>query len=211
MKRDSIAFLISGTMFGLLIGWIIGSQQTGPAVQAPASAAAPAGQPAAPQPAPPPLDAGRVAELERIANAEPANQQARVDLGNLYFNAERFAEAVPWYEAALTLDPRDVNASTDLGVCYYYLQQDDRALAQFAHSLSVDPDHVKTLFNQGVVRAFGKQDLEGATAAWERVVALAPESEEGRRASQIIEGLKSGHSGAGGPAAPGNAPGRGSE
>lgn len=194
MKRDSLVFLLSGTVFGLLIGWIIGSQQG-----APAAPAAPAAEAAATQPAaspPPPLDTQRIAELERVADAEPDNVAARVELGNEYFNAERFEQAVPWYEAALQLDPRNVNASTDLGVCYYYTQQDDRALAQFEHSLSVDPDHVKTLFNQGVVRAFGKQDLAGATESWRRVVALAPESEEGRRAKQILEGLESGHTGA---------------
>ena len=67
-----------------------------------------------------------------------------------------------------------------------------------AHSLSIDPKHVKTLFNQGIVLAFGKQDLQGASDAWQKVIAIAPNSEEGKRAKQIIDGLKSGHAGAGG-------------
>jgi tetratricopeptide (TPR) repeat protein len=106
----------------------------------------------------------------------------------------------------LKLDPKNVNASTDLGVCYYYTQQDDRALAQFEHSLSIDPNHVKTLFNQGIVRAFGKQDLEGATQSWQRVMAVAPDSEEGKRVKQILDGLKSGHSGTGGAGSAGSTP-----
>lgn len=201
MKRDSLVFLISGTVFGILIGWLIGSQQ-GAAVQTPPSAnPAPAAQTQA-APAAAPLDTARAAALEKTAKAEPANAKVRVELGDLYFNAERFDQAVPWYEAALKLDPRDVNASTDLGVCYYYTQQDDKALAQFDHSLSIDPRHVKTLFNQGIVRAFGKQDLPGATESWERVIAVAPDSEEGKRAKQIMDGLKSGHA---------NTPGKGSD
>ena len=200
MKRESIVFLLSGTVFGLLVGWMIGSQQTRPAPPPAAASAAPAppADQAAGQPPPPPLDTRQVAELERIANAEPGNATARAELGNLYFNAERFDQAVPWYEAALKLNPKDVNASTDLGVCYYYTQQDDRALAQFEHSLAIDPKHVKTLFNQGIVRAFGKQDIAGATESWQRVVEIAPDSEEGRRAKQILDGLKSGHSGGNG-------------
>jgi cytochrome c-type biogenesis protein CcmH/NrfG len=199
MKRESIVFLISGTAFGLLIGWMIGTQQTGPAPAAPVTAAGPA-QPATP--APPPLDTQRVAELEQAASANPSSAAPRVELGNLYFNAERFDQAVPWYEAALKLNPKDVNASTDLGVCYYYTQQDDRALAQFEHSLSMDPNHVKTLFNQGIVRAFGKQDLDGATKSWQRVLDVAPDSEEGRRVKQILDSLKTGHSGAVAPDSP---------
>lgn len=204
MKRESLAFLVSGVVFGVLVGWIVGSQQGTPA---PSTATTPAAAAPAAQgqttPPPPPLDTQRAAELEKTAKAEPSNAAARVELANLYFNAERFDLAAPWYEAALKLNPKDVNASTDLGVCYYYLQQDDRALTQFEHSLSIDPKHVKTLFNQGIVRAFGKQDLPGASESWEKVIAIAPDSEEGKRAKQIIDGVKSGHSGAGGqPAGP---------
>jgi tetratricopeptide (TPR) repeat protein len=210
LKRESFAFLISGVVFGVLVGWIVGSQQGTPATSAAnaPAAAAPAAQGQS-TPPPPPLDVQRAAELERVAKAEPANAAARVELANLYFNAERFDLAVPWYEAALKLMPKDVNASTDLGVSYYYTQQDDRALTQFEHSLSIDPRHVKTLFNQGIVLAFGKQDLQRASDAWQKVIAIAPDSEEGKRAKQILDGLKSGHSGVGGdPTTPGGA-GRG--
>ncbi len=53
-----------------------------------------------------------------------------------------------------------MDVSTDLAVAYYYTQQADRALAQLDHSLKIDPTHLKTLLNQGIIRAFGKQDLE---------------------------------------------------
>jgi hypothetical protein len=44
------------------------------------------------------------------------------------------------------------------------------------------------------VRAFGKQDLAGAGAAWTQVVALAPaDSPEARAAKQALDGLKSAH------------------
>ena len=61
-----------------------------------------------------------------------------------------------------------MNASTDLGIAYYYMNQPDRALQQFERSLAIDPKHTKTLLNVGIVRAFGKQDLEGAAKAWQR-------------------------------------------
>ena len=195
MNRESVVFAISGTMFGLLIGWILGAQQ------AAAPAAAPAGSPSAQlpaTPAPPPLDVQRAADLERQANAELTNAAVRVELGNVYFDAERYDIAISWYEAALKLDPTNVNASTDLGVSYYSSNQVDRALAQFEHSLSVDPGHTKTLLNQGIVRAFGKQDLEGATKSWERLVAIAPNSPEAARAKEALAAVASAHPGGAG-------------
>jgi tetratricopeptide (TPR) repeat protein len=197
VKTESIAFLVSGVFFGLLVGWMLGSQQAAPA---PPVAAAPAQAASSAPASAPALDTGRAAELEQNAKASPNDAAVRVELANLYFNAERFDLAVPWYEAALKLNPKDINATTDLGVCYYYTNQVDRALAQFDASLAMDPRHVKTLFNQGVVLAFGKQDLKGAQQAWERVVALSPDSEEGKRARQGLDGLKAAHSNSGGGA-----------
>ena len=55
------------------------------------------------------------------------------------------------------------------------MNQPDRALAQFDRSLAIDPKHTKTLLNIGIVRAFGKQDLEGAAEAWQQVIDVAPD------------------------------------
>ena len=201
MRKDALAFALSGTFFGLLIGWIIGSQQARPAVTAPppASAASASSGSGAPAPA---FDAARAAELERQANARPTDAAVRTALGNVYFDGERYDQAVTWYEAALALNPRDVDVSTDLAVAYYYTRQTDRALAQIDRSLQINPTHLKTLLNQGIIRAFGKQDLQGAAESWQRVVDIAPSSEEGRRAQQGLDGLKAAHASAPGGAAP---------
>jgi Flp pilus assembly protein TadD len=93
----------------------------------------------------------------------------------------------------VALNPKDVSVSTDLGVSYYYNNQPDLAIKQLEHSLQVDPKHPKTLLNMGVVRAFGKQDLKGATDVWRRLVEIAPDSPEGRQARQALETLSSAH------------------
>lgn len=206
MNRESLAFALSGVFFGLLVGWIIGSQH---GVSTPAPAAAPASASSESSPAAR-VDPAAVSRLEQQANAEPSNAAVRVELANLYFDAGQYEAAIPWYEAALKLDPKNVNASTDLGVAYYSMQQSqpDRALAQFDVSLRIDPRHLKTLLNQGIVRAFGKRDLAGAAESWEKVVAIAPTSEEGMRASQGLEGLRAAHAAA--AAQPGGANAAGS-
>jgi cytochrome c-type biogenesis protein CcmH/NrfG len=195
MHKESVFFGLAGVFFGLLAGWIIGSQQapgarTAAAV-APASSAAPASAPGTA--AAPPLDEARVSTLKATAERNPSDAETRVQLGNVYFDAERYADAIQWYEAALKVDPRNINASTDLGIAFYYTNKPDLALAQFEKSLAIDPRHSKTLLNVGIVRAFGKEDLDGAAQAWQKVIELAPDSPEAAVAKKGLDGMRSGH------------------
>jgi tetratricopeptide (TPR) repeat protein len=204
MKSDAIAFGIAGILFGLIAGWIIGSQLgVAPAPAAPAAAAAPQGGGSGTTRAAV-LDETQVNALKTVAARETANATPRVQLGNLYFDAERYDEAIKWYADAIKLSPKDVDVSTDLGVSYYYSNQPDKALEQFNHSLSLDPKHGKTLLNVGIVKAFGKQDLDGAAKAWQEVIRLAPDSPEGQAAKRALDSLQSAHSpAAGAPAGEG--------
>lgn len=201
MRTDNIVFAVAGVVFGLLAGWVIGTQQAAgrvppPAAVQTAAAAAPAANPQGTRAAV--LDQSQVTALQSVAEKEPNNVQSRVQLGNLYFDAERYDDAIKWYSEAVKLDPKDVNVSTDLGVCYYYTNQPDKALAQLQHSLDIDPKHTKTLLNVGIVRAFGKQDLTGAAEAWQKVLDIAPDSPEGQAAKRALDAMKSAHPGVGG-------------
>ena len=210
MKPESIVLAIAGMFFGLLVGWVIGTQQGSPRLPQPAGVAAapsPAPQGGAQQaaaPAPAPVDESRAQALRNAAQQNSNDVQSRVELGNMYFDAGRYQDAVGWYDQAVKLAPKDVNVSTDLGVTYYYLNQPDRALQQFEHSLSVDPKHAKTLLNQGIVRAFGKRDLKGAVASWQRLTEVAPNSPEAGTARKALENLKSAHPDLGGGGPTGN-------
>jgi cytochrome c-type biogenesis protein CcmH/NrfG len=194
VSKDSLIVGVAGVFFGLLVGWIIGSQQGGGRPAAPPAAAASAPQNAGGgQPAPPPLDESRASGLKLTAQQNPSDAATRVELGNMYFDAGRFPEAVDWYQQALKIAPKDVNASTDLGIAYYYMNDPDKALAQFDKSLAVDPAHAKTLLNVGIVRAFGRQDLKGAVEVWQKILVVAPTSEEARAARQALDGVRSAH------------------
>src|SRR5204863_3486774 len=105
----------------------------------------------------------------------------------------RFDDALRWYQEAVKIEPRNVNASTDLGITYYYTNQPDKALEQFEQSLEIDPRHSKTLLNVGIVKAFGKQDLDGAAKAWQQVLEIAPASAEGQAAKRALDSLRSAH------------------
>jgi cytochrome c-type biogenesis protein CcmH/NrfG len=206
MKPESWVLGIAGVVFGLLVGWIIANQMahpTGDATVAASGSATPSSSGSADaQPQNPAggqgsaaatLDEARVRDLTAQANQRPKDAAVRAQLGNLYFDAERYSESVKWYEASLAIDQNNADVSTDLGVSYYYTNQTDRALQQFARSLAINPTHTKTMLNIGMVKAFGKQDLAGAAEAWRKVVELAPDSPEGRAARQALETLRQAH------------------
>jgi cytochrome c-type biogenesis protein CcmH/NrfG len=196
MKAAFIVYAATGAFFGLIVGWILGTQQaTGRVPFAAAAPAAQMGTAAAPPAAKPAIDEAQAAALRAIAEKDPANVQSRVQLGNMYFDAERYQDAIRWYDEAFKLNNRDVGVSTDLGVCYYYTDQADRAIRQLEESLRIDPAHTKTLLNLGIVKAFGKQDLAGATAAWQQVITLEPNSQEAQAAQRALANLQAAHPG----------------
>jgi len=204
MRSDSIVFAIAGICFGIILGWVIGTeqaskrgatqvqlqQQQSPTAAQPAATdadqnAAPAGS--ARQA--PPLDEGKVQGLLTIIKSDSKNVGAQVQMANTYFDSEKYPDAIKWYESSLKLDPKNVDASTDLGVSYYYSGRTDDALKQFEYSLKQNPTHAKTLFNKGIVLAFGKKDLQGATEAWQQVVKVAPGTPEAQAAAQGLQGI----------------------
>ena len=200
MKLESVVYAVAGVFFGLIVGWIIGSQQTSlssrasmpPQVEAaPAPASTSAAPPGAPAPAA--LDQAKVQALQAVVEKDSKNAVARAQLGNVYYDAGRYPDAIKWYAESLTLNPKDVDVSTDLGVSYYYNNEPDRAITQLEHSLTLNPSHAKTLLNLGVVKAFGKQDLKGATDVWKKLVDVAPQSPEGQQAKQALDSLSSAH------------------
>lgn len=190
MRHESTAFVIAAAFSASVIAWVVLAQRPADPVTLPATAAqrnAPVSDP------PPPIDGSRVGALREASERDTEDVASRVALGNVYFDAERFDEAILWYEQALALNPSDVDVSTDLGVSYFYTGQADRALHQFARSLAVEPRHSKTILNIGIVRAYAKQDLDGAETAWQQVIEIAPDSPEARAAQEALEAIRAAH------------------
>ena len=167
-----------------IMSWIIWSERPVPVTAVDTSPPAVAFSPGA-TPVPT-VNENRVAELQAAIQTDPEDVPSLLALASLYFEAHSFEEAAPWYERVLALSPDDVESSTNLGVSYFYVGSPDRAVAQFENSLRIAPDHPQTLLSLGIVRAFGLEDLEGAREAWERVIEVAPESNQATAAREAL-------------------------
>jgi cytochrome c-type biogenesis protein CcmH/NrfG len=182
--------LISGAclLLGLAVGYVIFGGQRAPGAVSFAAAPAPAPATAGPQPGL--MDEQQAQALRNILSRDPTNVQANTQLGHLYYDSGRFAEAVGPYKQALAIDSRNVNLSTDLGTALWYSGRPDEAIAQFAKSLAIDPTHPQTLFNLGIVKRDGKQDLAGAVQAWEKLLATNPSYPDRAKVDELLAQLK---------------------
>ena len=179
-------------VIGLAIGYLVRGSAAPSTVVAPqetAQAAQP-GQPArAPQQAMPSLDQMKqmadkqAAPLLEKLKANPKDADVLNQLGTLYRATHQFKTAIDYYQKSLDINPRNVGARTDLASCLYYLGDVDGALAQLDKSLSYDPKHMGTLMNIGIIRWKGKNDVDGAVAAWQKALKLNPDPQN----KQLIE------------------------
>lgn len=171
-------------LIGVLVGYLVrgSSNPAGQAAMAsaemqPAAAAASSGMG---QQAMPTLD-----DMKRMADkqAEPLLAKLKTDPKNLellnktaltYKAAHQFQEAIVYFQKALDVDPKNVAIRTDMASCIYYTGNVDGALAELNKSLTYDPKHPGTLMNIGIIKWQGKNDVDGAIAAWQTLLKLNP-------------------------------------
>ncbi len=181
---------VAGVLFGIIVGYLIATQQgVGTAASSvPATAAAPAA--VASSSTAPAINEQEIQAYKDILKNDPKNARAATELANRLYDAGRYAEAIVYYRQALATDPRNVAVSTDLATAIWYTGDADAAVAQFDRSLAIDPTHAQTLFNLGIVKSQGKSDYKGAAAAWEKLLASNPGYPEAERVRQLLMDAK---------------------
>lgn len=161
MKKEGLMMLVAGVILGAVLGFI-GTREyflRKMASAPPASAPQTQGQAASgAQGFDPAQHETMLAQLKAELDKNPADVEKRVMLGNIYYDAQRYDEAIPYYEQALKLQPKDANVLVDLGICYRFQKKYDEAIALFDKALAVEPDKKQALFNKAVVLGFDKGD-----------------------------------------------------
>jgi len=143
------------------------------------------------QQAPSPEMIAKTAEpLLAQLKANPNDFDTLTKLGNLYYDAQAFPQAIEYYEKALTVQPNNPDVRTDLGTAYWYTGNADKAIACFEKVLAVRPNHPQTLFNLGIVKWQGKKDPQGAVVIWEKLLQTNPDYPQKDQVQMLIERAK---------------------
>jgi tetratricopeptide (TPR) repeat protein len=114
----------------------------------------------------PSLDLLRIESLLRkAATLDPKLSEARLQLGNLYSDQARYADAIPEYVTELDIDSRIADAHYRLGQAYVHTGQKDKAQEQFRLYQQLRAQHMADLDKQiADIRQFVYSEKEGNPA-----------------------------------------------
>jgi cytochrome c-type biogenesis protein CcmH/NrfG len=181
----SVICLLVGVVFGYLLRGSAPTQAAAPVNAAQAQVigsgvptAGPSAMGGAAQPTPQQLRQMADTQAQPLLaqlKSDPNNAQLLYKIGNLYYDAQQYPDAVTYYESSLKIDPKATDVRTDLGTAYHLMGQPDRAISEYDEVLKVDGKHANALFNEGMVKWQDKMDLNGAVAAWKRLLETNPD------------------------------------
>jgi tetratricopeptide (TPR) repeat protein len=213
MNKNLLLGAAGGLLVGILIGYTIGlskgmteAQKLMGSAPLPAFDATPVagGQPGMPQQMPPGMPGGqppagpspevfqRIEMNLKLVAKDPKLAGVWIQLGNDYFDSRQHQKAIDAYGKALAINPNNPDVLTDQGVMYRDTGRFDEAIANFEKANKVDPGHVQSAYNLGVVWAHDKHDSARATAAFQKVIAIAPTSPQAGEARRALADLGQG-------------------
>ncbi len=133
-----------------------------------------------------------IQSFEKETSQNPENVEAWIQLGNLYFDTNRFKKAIRAYKKSLELNHNNPDVWTDLGVMYRRSSQPIGAIEAFEKAIEIDPNHETSRFNKGIVLMHDLNDREGAIQAWEGLVKVNPlaSTPNGQPVMELVEKLK---------------------
>jgi len=174
-------------LVGIAGGWFVrGSQHSAPGVQA--AQTTPMGMAIGTGSQETPMGTPTADQLRLMADqqAKPLLAQLKSDsnnpellsnIGNIYYDTHEYPTAIEYYQRALKLQPSNTGVRTDLATALWYTGDIDGAIGEFNKSLSYEPNKPNTLFNLGIVKWQGKMDIDGAVAAWQKLLDKNPNYE----------------------------------
>ena len=124
--------------------------------------------------------------LLKQLESDPKNSTLLYQIGNLYYDAQQYPEAVKYYENSLQIDPKATDVRTDMATAYHLMGQSDRAIHEYDAVLKIDGKHANALFNEGMVKWQDKMDLKGAIASWRRLLDAHPDYAQRDRVEKLI-------------------------
>ena len=103
--------------------------------------------------------------LKKSIALDPKFAEAHLQLGNLYSDQSKYAEAIPEYVRARELDPSLGDVYYRMGQAYVHVGEKDRAQEQFAIYQRVRAEHMAELDKQRAdIRQFVYSAKDGPSA-----------------------------------------------
>ena len=124
--------------------------------------------------------------LLKQLEGDPRNSSLLYQIGNLYYDAQLYPEAVKYYEQSLKINPQATDVRTDMATAYHLMGEPDRAIQEYDAVLKIDGKHANALFNENIVKWQDKMDMNGAIASWKRLLESHPDYAQRDKVEKLI-------------------------
>jgi tetratricopeptide (TPR) repeat protein len=130
-----------------------------------------------------------LSEYDKALSLKPEFKEALVNRGAVLNELGRIQDAIVSFEGALKFAPRDTRALVNLGNSFYALQEYGEAIKRYKLAVATDSTFAEGYYYIGV--AFADAGIyREAVREWERILAVAPNSEAAKNARENIDVLK---------------------
>lgn len=129
-----------------------------------------------------PTEAERKSAAIALVNAE--NDPDMLErLADKYYVENQFNEAVAAYKKLLKVR-RSTDIYIKIGLSLHFIGNTAEGIKYLEDGILQDQSNQRIWLHKGYLLVFGMKDVDGACAAWGKTMALDPENEEGKAASE---------------------------
>src|ERR1044072_8726346 len=195
MNRENLLFAIIGLLLGFIVGFMFASSMSQKVAQSQTASASqnlPAdhppigGQNGAPDPAA--MREQVTAQITKARN-EPQNFDAQVQAANLFYQIQRYDQAIEFLLKANTLKPTDYETVANLGLVNLDAGHYDQAEKWYRAAVKMKPDDERVV--AGLAAAtLGQGDAKAAEAAIAQLEKLTPNAESLPQFKEKLANLK---------------------
>ena len=197
MSRENILFAIIGLLLGFIVGFMFASSMSQKAMQ-PAAAGSAQGLPADHPPVggqgaagnPQAMQAQVQASLEK-ARSEPENFEAQIQAADLYYQIQRYDQALEYLLKANQLKPTDYRTVVLLGMVNLDAGHYDQAEKWYRAAMKIKQDDVM-VFAGLAATTLQKGDAKAAEVAIAQLEKADPNSEDLPQFRDKLASLKAG-------------------
>lgn len=101
---------------------------------------------------------------EQVLKQDKKYYPAYIDMANVLTKQKKYAEAIPYFNAAIEIDNSDLNLINSRGMCYYYADMMEPAIKDFKYVISKDSLNYLAYNNKGSA-TYNNQNIASASVA----------------------------------------------
>ena len=120
----------------------------------------------------------------------PSSIDAQISLGNAYYGAKMYDDAIDSYKNAVNLKPMEPTSHFYIGAAYRDKGSYSDAAASFERATQLKPNYYESFYELGMIYYRNIKDKQKAITNFEKVLSIKPDHPEADKIRNIISLLR---------------------